>query len=116
MAANTSYADFPRLAAILARDDFMPHMFGFRGDRLAFTVGILSLSILAAILLVLFQGSVDALIPLFAVGVFVAFTMSQAGMVVHWRRVRGPGWRAKAAINGLGAVACAIVALVAGGT
>jgi amino acid transporter len=109
LAANTSYADFPRLAAILARDDFVPHLFGFRGDRLAFSVGISALSILAALLLFLFHGNVDALIPLFAVGVFVAFTMSQAGMVVHWRRERGPGWRTKAVINGLGAVASAIV-------
>jgi amino acid transporter len=116
LAANTSYADFPRLSAILARDDFVPHLFGFRGDRLAFSVGISALSILAALLLIVFQGSVDALIPLFAVGVFVAFTMSQAGMVVHWRRSRGPGWRSKAVINGLGATASAIVALVAGGT
>jgi amino acid transporter len=116
LAANTSYADFPRLAAILARDDFVPHLFGFRGDRLAFSVGISALSILAAVLLFLFHGNVDALIPLFAVGVFVAFTMSQAGMVVHWRRERGPRWRIKAAINGLGALASAIVALVAGGT
>jgi hypothetical protein len=104
------------LSAILARDDFVPHLFGFRGDRLAFSVGISALSILAAVLLVVFQGSVDALIPLFAVGVFVAFTMSQAGMVVHWRRLRGPGWRGKAVINGLGATASAVVALVAGGT
>ena len=116
LAANTSYADFPRLSAILARDDFIPHLFGFRGDRLAFSVGIIALSILAAVLLVLFQGSVDALIPLFAVGVFVAFTMSQAGMVVHWRRLRGARWRTKATINGLGALASATVALVAGGT
>jgi amino acid transporter len=116
LAANTSYADFPRLSAILARDDFVPHLFGFRGDRLAFDVGISVLSVLAAALLIVFQGSVDALIPLFAVGVFVAFTMSQAGMVVHWQRLRGPGWRSKAVINGLGATASAIVALVAGGT
>ena len=116
LAANTSYADFPRLSAILAQDDFVPHLFGFRGDRLSFSVGISALSILAAVLLVVFRGSVDALIPLFAVGVFVAFTMSQAGMVVHWRRLRGPRWRTKAAINGLGAIASAIVALVAGGT
>jgi len=116
LAANTSYADFPRLSAILARDNFAPHLFGFRGDRLAFSVGIIVLSILAAVLLVLFRGSVDALIPLFAVGVFVAFTLSQAGMVVHWRRLRGARWRTKATINGLGAVAAATVALVAGGT
>jgi hypothetical protein len=91
-------------------------MFGFRGDRLAFTTGLLALSVLASVLLVLFQGSVDALIPLFAVGVFVAFTMSQAGMVVHWRRLHGPRWRSKALINGLGAAASAVVALVAGAT
>lgn len=116
LAANTSYADFPRLASILAQDRFVPHMFAFRGDRLAFSVGIVFLSVLAAILLVLFQGSVDALIPLFAVGVFVAFTMSQAGMVVHWWRMRGDRWLAKATINGLGAAMSATVALVAAGT
>ena len=116
LAANTSYADFPRLASILARDRFVPHVFAFRGDRLAFSTGIVALSALAGVLVVVFQGSVDALIPLFAVGVFVAFTMSQAGMVVHWRQLRTPGWTARAVINGIGAVACAVVALVAGGT
>lgn len=116
LAANTAYADFPRLASILAKDRFLPRQFAFRGDRLAFSVGIGALSVFAAILLVLFRGNVEALIPLFAVGVFVSFTMSQSGMVVHWWRERGPGWAAKAAINGTGAVVSALVALVAGGT
>ena len=93
LAANTSFADFPRLASILARDRFLPRGFQFRGDRLAFTTGIVVLAVLAVALLVAFEGSLDLLIPLYAVGVFTSFTLSQAGMVVHWRRLRGPGWR-----------------------
>ena len=116
LAANTSYADFPRLASILARDRYAPHQFAFRGDRLAFTVGIVFLALVSSLLLVLFKGNTDALIPLYAVGVFVSFTMSQAGMVVHWYRLRGPGWAVKAIINGVGAVATALVALVSGAT
>ncbi|HET8631455.1 MAG TPA: APC family permease [Thermomicrobiales bacterium] len=116
LAANTSYADFPRLASILARDRFAPKLFGFRGDRLAFTVGIAALSVFAAILLVIFGGDTSALIPLYAVGVFVSFTLSQAGMVAHWRRERGRGWATKAAVNGVGAVATGIVAIIAGAT
>ncbi|MGN6673240.1 MAG: APC family permease [Thermomicrobiales bacterium] len=116
LAANTSYADFPRLASILARDRFVPRQFAFRGDRLAFTVGIVVLSLLAAILIVMFGGDTSALIPLYAVGVFVSFTLSQSGMVVHWWRKRGTGWAGKAVINGVGAVATGIVALIAGGT
>jgi amino acid transporter len=116
LAANTSFAGFPRLAAILARDRFLPRVFRFRGSRLAFTTGIVSLAVLASLLLVVFQGSVDLLIPLYAVGVFASFTLSQAGMVVHWRRERGPSWRRSAAINGLGAVATGIVTLVIAAT
>jgi amino acid transporter len=116
LAANTSYADFPRLASVLARDRFMPNQFTFRGDRLAYTVGIVALSILSAILLVLFRGDVSALVPLYAVGVFVAFALSQAGMVRHWRRRRTRGWAVSAAINGAGAIVSGAVALVAGGT
>ncbi|HET8631501.1 MAG TPA: APC family permease [Thermomicrobiales bacterium] len=116
LAANTSYADFPRLASILARDRFVPRQFAFRGDHLAFTVGIVALSVCAAILLAAFKGDTSALIPLYAVGVFVSFTMSQSGMVARWWRQRGPGWRAKAAVNGVGAVATALVALIAGAT
>ena len=116
LAANTSYADFPRLASILARDRYAPRLFGFRGDRLAFTVGIFFLSVCAALLLLIFNGDTTALIPLYAVGVFISFTLSQAGMVVHWRRERGRRWAVKAAINGLGAIATAIVAFIAGAT
>jgi hypothetical protein len=112
LAANTSFADFPRLSSILARDRFLPRVFQFRGDRLAFTTGIVALAILSIVLLVVFNGSLDALIPLYAVGVFTSFTLSQAGMVVHWRRSHEPGWRRSAIINGVGAVATALVTLV----
>ena len=112
LAANTSFADFPRLSSILARDRFLPRLFQFRGDRLAFTTGIIALSFLSIVLLVVFNGSLDALIPLYAIGVFTSFTLSQAGMVVHWRRLREPGWQRSAVINGVGAVATAIVTLV----
>src|SRR5207249_1145843 len=84
LAANTAFADFPRMASILSRDRFLPRLFAFRGDRLAFTSGIVVLSVIAAILIVAFEGSVTNLIPLYTVGVFVAFTLSQAGMVRHW--------------------------------
>lgn len=84
LSAETSYADFPRLASLLARNKFLPSLFGFRGDRLAFSVGIVFLSVLASLLLVAFQGNTNALINLFAVGVFMSFTLSQAGMVLHW--------------------------------
>ena len=112
LAANTSFADFPRLASILARDRYMPSQFSFRGDRLAFTTGIVALAALAIALLVAFGGSVNALIPLYAVGVFTAFTLSQAGMVMHWRRDGGPGARRSMLINGLGAVATGLVAII----
>jgi amino acid transporter len=116
LAANTAFADFPRLGSILARDRFAPHYFQFRGDRLAFTTGIVVLALLSAILIVAFSGSVTNLIPLYTVGVFVAFTLSQAGMVRHWWKLRAAerGWRWRAALNGLGAVATAIVAIVVG--
>jgi amino acid transporter len=116
LAANTSFADFPRLSSILARDRFLPRLFQFRGDRLAFTTGILALALLSIALLVIFAGSLDALIPLYAVGVFTSFTLSQAGMVVHWRRNREAGWRRSAIINGVGAVATALVTLVIAAT
>ncbi|MEA2639654.1 MAG: hypothetical protein QOF51_1048, partial [Chloroflexota bacterium] len=112
LAANTAFADFPRLSSILARDRFLPRVFQFRGDRLAFSTGIFALSGLSILLLIVFRGSVDALIPLYAVGVFLSFTLSQAGMVRHWRRERGRNWRRSALINGTGAVATGIVALV----
>jgi amino acid transporter len=112
LAANTAYADFPRLASILARDRFMPRQFMNQGDRLAFSNGILILSVLAAVLLVIFGGDTHALIPLYMIGVFVSFTLSQAGMVVHWRSLRTPGWRTSAAINGFGAIVTAIVLVI----
>ncbi len=112
LAANTAYADFPRLASILARDRYVPRQFMNQGDRLAFSNGIVGLSVFAAILLVVFGGDTHSLIPLYMIGVFVSFTLSQAGMVVHWRRLRGAGWRTSAAINGIGAIVTGIVLLV----
>ncbi|HEX5503894.1 MAG TPA: APC family permease [Thermomicrobiales bacterium] len=114
LAANTAFSDFPRLGSFLARDGYIPRLFLFRGDRLAFTVGISTLAVLAGLLVIIFGGDVTALIPLYAVGVFVSFTMSQSGMVRRWWRQRGPHWRVKAAINGVGAVATAIVAIIVG--
>lgn len=112
LAANTAFADFPRLSSILARDRFMPRQFAARGDRLAFSNGIIALAVVAAALIWLFHGETSALIPLYAIGVFVCFTLSQAGMVMHWVRSRAPGWKWRAALNGLGAVATAIVSLI----
>ncbi len=112
LAANTAYADFPRLASIIARDRFLPRQFTTQGDRLAFSNGIVILSGLGALLLMIFGGDTHALIPLYMIGVFVSFTLSQAGMVVHWRKLRGPGWRTSAAINGLGAVVTGLVLIV----
>ena len=116
LAANTAFADFPRLASLMARDRFLPNQFAFRGDRLAFTTGIVFLAAVAAVLVVVFGGSVTNLIPLYTVGVFVAFTLSQAGMVRHHRRLREPGWRWGIAINALGALATGVVAVVVGVT
>jgi len=112
LAANTSFADFPRLSSILARDGYMPSRFAFRGERLAFSAGIVVLAIVAIVVLVAFGGLVTALIPLYAIGVFTSVTLSQVGMVRHWLREREPGWRRSAVINGVGAVATAIVTLI----
>ncbi len=114
LAANTSFADFPRLSSFLARDGFLPRQFAFRGERLAFTTGIVALSALAIGLLVGFNASVSGLIPLYTLGVFIAFTLSQGGMLVRWWRRREPGWRPGLLINGLGALTTAVVALVVG--
>lgn len=114
LAANTSFADFPRLSSFLARDGFMPRSFGFRGERLAFTTGIVALAGMAVLLLVVFQASVSGLIPLYTLGVFLAFTLSQAGMLTRWWRRREAGWRQGMAINGLGTATTAVVALVVG--
>jgi len=113
LAANTAFADFPRLSSILARDGFLPRVFQFRGDRLAFSYGIVVLAVIAIVLVVAFGGSVTSLIPLYTVGVFVAFTLSQSGMVRRWRRLRDAvsGWRRRAWINGIGAVTTGVVAI-----
>jgi Amino acid permease len=112
LAANTAYADFPRLSSIIARDGFLPRQLANRGDRLVFSNGIIGLAVLAGILVVVFKGNIAALIPLYAFGVFTGFTLSQAGMVVHHFRLREPRWRLSAVINGVGCVATGIVALV----
>ncbi len=114
LSAETSYAGFPRLAFLLARDGYLPKQFSLRGDRLAFSVGIIALAVLAGVLLIIFRGNTNALINLFAVGVFVAFTLSQAGMVVHWWRLRTVerSWLRSLLINGVGAIATGLVALV----
>ena len=112
LAANTSFNAFPRLGALLAIDGYMPRQFAFRGDRLAFSYGIVLLAAIAAGLLVIFGGDTHALIPLYSVGVFVCFTLSQVGMVRHWSRHRERGWWWRAAINGFGAVLTAVVLVV----
>jgi amino acid transporter len=116
LAANTAFAGFPRLASILGKDRFLPRQFQYRGDRLAYSVGIMVLALLAATLLIGFGGSVTALIPLYTVGVFIAFTLSQSGMVRHWWKLRGEvkGWRWRAALNGTGAAATGVVAVIVG--
>jgi amino acid transporter len=112
LAANTAFADFPRLAGILAHDGYMPRQLAARGDRLAFSNGIVTLAVVAWLLVWLFRGDTNALVPLYAIGVFVCFTLSQAGMVVHWRKTREPGWRWKASLNGVGAVATGLVSII----
>lgn len=112
LAANTSFADFPRLASIIARDGYLPHLFVRIGQRLVFTTGILVLMFFSLLLIVAFGASTHNLIPLYAVGVFVSFTLSQAGMVQHWRKLRGPNWKRSMLVNGIGAIATAIVSLV----
>jgi len=114
VAANTSFAGFPRLAALLANDSFLPHQLAGLGDRLVFTNGILFLAIATGVLIVVFGGDTHALVPLFAVGVFLAFMLSQTGMVVHWFRARGRGWWLKATINGVGAFATGVAIAVIG--
>ncbi len=108
LSANTSFAGFPRLCRLIAEDGFLPHAFANVGRRLVYSNGILVLALLAGGLLVLFEGITDRLIPLFAVGAFGAFTLSQAGMVFHWRRTRGRGHRAGLAVNAVGALATAV--------
>ncbi len=112
LAANTSFAAFPRLAAVLARDGFFPRQFSFRGDRLAFSIGIIVLGLIAASLVTVAGGETHALIPLYAVGVFLDFTISQAGMVRHWLRTHAPGWRYRLAVNAIGCATTAVIVVV----
>lgn len=112
LAANTSFAGFPTLASIMSRDRFLPRQLQNRGDKLVYSNGIVLLGVCASVLIVVFQGSVEGLIPLYAIGVFTAFTLSQSGMVQRWRRVRTPRWRIKATINALGATATGVVLMV----
>ncbi|MDQ3878769.1 MAG: APC family permease [Actinomycetota bacterium] len=112
LAANTAFADFPRLSSILARDRFMPRQFQNRGDRLVFSNGIVILTTLASLLVIAFDANLTRLIQLYLVGVFISFTLSQSGMVIHWRRSREPGWRRSSVINGLGALLTGVVLIV----
>jgi hypothetical protein len=116
LAANSSFAGFPRLASILARDGYMPHQMAAFGDRLVFSNGIIILGVLAGLLVILFQGNTHALIPLYLVGVFISFTLAQAGMVKRWLQKRSPRWRAKLIVNGLGAVTTGLVTLIISAT
>src|SRR6202030_3988402 len=116
LAANTAYNDFPRVLFLLARDRYAPRLFLRIGDRLAFSNGIVLLAVAAAGIYVAFAGETSPLIPLYAVGVFLAFTLSQAGMVVHWWRLRDPNWRRSLAFNATGGVLSAIVFVTAGVT
>ena len=111
VAANTAYADFPRLAALHAKDGFLPQQFRSMGDRLVFSNGIMILSVLSGTLVVFFHANTDMLLPLYALGVFLGFTISQTGMVRHWIKKRGAHWYAKAVVNGIGASASALVML-----
>jgi amino acid transporter len=112
LAANTSFGGLPILASLLARDNYLPHAFAQRGDRQVFFHGIWVLSGLSAALLLAVRGNTNTLLPLFAIGVFTGFTLSQSGLVIHWRRLRPPGWKRRAMINGTGAVITAIATLV----
>ena len=112
LAANTSFGGLPVLAALLARDNFLPHMFGLRADRQVHRYGVVVLAVLAAALLAASNGNTQALVPLFAVGVFIGFTLSQFGMVRHWRTQRSRGWMSRAVINGVGAVLTAVTTVI----
>jgi amino acid transporter len=112
LSANTAFADFPRLCRSISQDNYLPHVFGYRGRRLVYSYGIVVLGLLTLVLLVLFRGVTDRLIPLYAVGAFLAFTLSQSGMVVHWYRNRGEHWTKSAFVNGLGAFVTGITVIV----
>src|SRR6202050_2212993 len=112
LSANTAFADFPRLCHAISQDGFLPYPFSIRGRRLVYTQGVFALAILAGVLLLGFRGATDPLIPLYAIGAFLAFTLSQAGMVAHWRKHKGPGSGRSMAVNGLGALATGLTTLV----
>jgi len=112
LSANTSYADFPRLTRAIAQHDYLPHLFKIRGRRLLYSYGIYALVAFTAVLLIAFDGVTDRLIPLFAIGAFLAFTLSQAGMVMHWKRQGGAGALRRMLVNGFGAVATGATLLV----
>ncbi|GAA1353885.1 APC family permease [Streptomyces beijiangensis] len=112
LAANTSFGGLPVLMSLLSRDDYLPHVFGIRADRQVLRHGVLALAVVAAALLVFSGGDTNTLVPLFAIGVFVGFTICQTGMVIHWRLERSPNWRAKAALNGFGALLTGVAAVV----
>ena len=112
LSANTAFADFPRLCRAIAQNNYLPHVFGYRGRRLVYTYGIVILALLCGGVLILFGGITDRLIPLYAVGAFLAFTLSQAGMVMHWRKNRGPNWLKSALVNGLGALVTGVTTSV----
>ncbi|HEY6337323.1 MAG TPA: APC family permease [Candidatus Sulfotelmatobacter sp.] len=112
LSANTAFADFPRLCRAIAQNNYLPHVFGYRGRRLVYTYGIVILALLCGGVLILFGGVTDRLIPLYAVGAFLAFTLSQAGMVMHWWRNRGAHWLKSAMVNGLGALVTGVTTLV----
>ena len=112
LAANTAYVGFPGLSSIIARDGFLPHQFANRGDKLVYSNGIVFLAAMAGVLIVVFEGNISALIPLYAFGVFTGFTLSQAGMVVHHLRLREPRWQASLVVNAIGCVATGLVAIV----
>jgi amino acid transporter len=112
LSANTAFADFPRLCRAIAQNNYLPHAFGYRGRRLVYTYGIVVLAVLCGGVLILFGGVTDRLIPLYAVGAFLAFTLSQAGMVMHWHKNRGPHWLKSAFVNGLGAFVTGITTVV----
>src|SRR5271167_2213864 len=112
LSANTAFADFPRLCRAIAQNNYLPHVFGYRGRRLVYTYGIVVLAVLCGSLLILFGGVTDRLIPLYAIGAFLAFTLSQAGMVMHWRKNRGPHWLKSALVNGLGALVTGVTTIV----
>ncbi|MGA7169183.1 MAG: APC family permease [Candidatus Sulfotelmatobacter sp.] len=112
LSANTAFADFPRLCRAIAQNNYLPHVFGYRGRRLVYTYGIMVLAVLCGGVLILFGGITDRLIPLYAVGAFLAFTLSQAGMVMHWIRNRGPNWLKSAFVNGLGALVTGVTTVV----